>query len=67
MGIVLNKLDERKVQCPFCGEVIDILIDYSVPYQNYIEDCQVCCQPISFDVTVDAESEPSIIVYNDNE
>lgn len=64
---MLNKLDERKVQCPFCGEVIEILIDCSVPYQNYIEDCQVCCQPINFDVTVNTESEPSIIVYNDNE
>ena len=40
------ELEERKVECPYCGEVIDVLIDCSVPHQYYIEDCQVCCRPI---------------------
>jgi hypothetical protein len=63
----LNVLDERKVQCPYCGEIIDVLIDCSVPHQNYIEDCQVCCQPITFDVIVESEGEVTVLVFNEDE
>jgi len=48
----MRELHEESVSCPYCGEPIDILVDPSVARQNYIEDCQVCCQPIVFDVTV---------------
>ena len=37
---------ETAVECPYCGEPITLLIDPSVPQQHYIEDCQVCCQPM---------------------
>ncbi|MDA3869068.1 MAG: CPXCG motif-containing cysteine-rich protein [Gammaproteobacteria bacterium] len=63
----MNELETRKVHCPYCGESIDILIDCSIPEQNYIEDCQVCCRPINFDVTVDHEGDISVIVTNENE
>ena len=39
-------LEERSIRCPFCDESISILIDLSAGGQTYIEDCQVCCQPI---------------------
>lgn len=44
---------ERRVSCPFCGEAISILLDPSGGEQSYVEDCQVCCQPmqINFEVT----------------
>lgn len=45
------------IDCPYCGEPIDLLIDTSVPSQCYIEDCQVCCRPISVSVEVD-EDDP---------
>lgn len=32
--------------CPHCGERISMLLDLSVGYQRYIEDCEVCCNPI---------------------
>lgn len=32
--------------CPYCGELIDFLIDCSIEQQQYTEDCQVCCRPI---------------------
>jgi hypothetical protein len=35
-------LDSQVIDCPYCGESIEILIDPSVPSQRYIEDCQVC-------------------------
>ena len=34
------------VTCPYCGEVNEIGLDPgSGPHQEYVEDCQVCCQP----------------------
>ena len=46
------------MRCPCCAEQISVLLDLSSDDQSYIEDCQVCCQPmqISFDVN---EGEPS--------
>ena len=43
------------IQCPYCGERIAVLVDVSAGEQAYIEDCQVCCRPISITVTVDAD------------
>jgi len=42
------------VHCPYCGEPFETLIDLSAGSATYIEDCQVCCQPIEFRVAVDA-------------
>ena len=41
------------VHCPYCGEPLELLVDASEDGQRYIEDCQVCCQPIEFKVQVD--------------
>ena len=62
----MQDLYEKTVQCPYCGESIDVLLDPSVPHQNYIEDCQVCCSPIIFDVTADAD-EISVFVRSEGE
>lgn len=52
---MINQLIEKDISCPYCGEVITVLIDDSVPHQEYIEDCQVCCRPIEFDVWANQE------------
>ena len=37
---------EATVLCPYCGEAVLIAIDPgSGESQEYVEDCQVCCQP----------------------
>jgi hypothetical protein len=36
-----------EVMCPHCGETITLLVDLSVESQSYIEDCSVCCQPMT--------------------
>lgn len=34
------------VVCPYCAELVTILIDPGGGVvQEYVEDCQVCCQP----------------------
>ena len=63
----MNALEEKSVQCPYCGESIDVLIDCSISHQNYIEDCQVCCRPVIFDVTVGNEGELRIVLTHENE
>ena len=64
---MINELRESTVRCPYCGEMIDVMIDCSVPSQSYIEDCSVCCRPINFDVTVTRDDELEIIVSDENE
>jgi predicted RNA-binding Zn-ribbon protein involved in translation (DUF1610 family) len=36
--------------CPYCGEMIQARVDMSAGDQSYIEDCEVCCQPIQVTV-----------------
>lgn len=47
--------ETRIVQCPYCGETIETAVDASAGSQEYIEDCQVCCRPIVFRLTADAD------------
>lgn len=37
---------EHYFYCPYCGAEISMLIDSSVLKQDYVEDCEVCCNPI---------------------
>ena len=53
--------------CPYCGEPIDLLVDTSISKQNYIEDCQVCCKPITVRVVVDEDGFPSVEVSQEDE
>ena len=46
-------MDTQTVRCPYCGEWLEIVIDRSVRRQEYIEDCQVCCRPITLTITLD--------------
>ncbi len=37
---------EAEVACPYCGEPVEIALDPgSGTTQEYVEDCEVCCQP----------------------
>jgi Cysteine-rich CPXCG len=40
-----------EVMCPHCGETIMLFLDLSVEEQSYIEDCSVCCQPMTVSYT----------------
>lgn len=37
---------EHYFTCPYCWETISMGLDNSIPEQVYIEDCEVCCNPI---------------------
>ena len=37
---------EHFFKCPYCWETISMLLDNSISKQTYVEDCEVCCNPI---------------------
>jgi len=43
-------MEEHEFQCPYCWETISMLLDTSQTEQEYIEDCEVCCNPIQITV-----------------
>jgi hypothetical protein len=52
----------RSVQCPYCGEPFETLVDTSGVdtsggSTSYIEDCQVCCRPIEMQLEVGMDGE----------
>ena len=46
---------EHHFQCPYCWQEISMLIDSSIGKQAYIEDCEVCCNPIQLELTFQNE------------
>jgi hypothetical protein len=42
----LNATGFVAVLCPYCGEGFETAVDLSAGAFSYVEDCQVCCQPI---------------------
>ena len=54
---------EHSFTCPYCWEEISMVLDPSVRRQTYVEDCEVCCNPIELryvmedDALVDFEAK----------
>ena len=48
----------ESVQCPFCGQPCQLMIDTSIEHQRFTTDCEVCCRPFE----VFAECEPGEIL-----
>jgi transcription elongation factor Elf1 len=51
-------------QCPYCWEQVSILVDYSQGQQKYIEDCEVCCNPIEFRIQCTSQKIVDFQVQN---
>jgi len=60
-------LASEAIQCPYCGESIELLVDTSIDHQRYIEDCSVCCRPIELDVTTDELAGIRIVCSTDSD
>ncbi|MFB4205669.1 hypothetical protein KBTX_01358 [wastewater metagenome] len=50
--------EEITIECPYCGEPVTTLVDWSAGAQTYIEDCQVCCRPIEFRLALTPDGQP---------
>jgi hypothetical protein len=60
-------MEERIVQCPYCGEYIDLQIDTTAGNQMYVEECHVCCQPILMDVAIMDNGMAAVSAMRENE
>ncbi len=56
-------MDETSTfQCPHCGAPVVVMVDISGGrHQEYVEDCQVCCQPCLLNVEFDDEGAVTVI------
>lgn len=41
--------------CPYCGARIQLITEPLDDAQDYIEDCEVCCQPMRVQVSADGD------------
>ena len=56
------------IQCPYCGESYETVVDISAGSQRYIEDCAVCCRPIELTLQVgDGGELIGVATSTDNE
>jgi len=52
---------EATYTCDSCGEEIVVPVDISAgSRQDYVEDCPVCCHPMSLHVEIDPDGEPHV-------
>ena len=47
--------------CDSCGEEIVVPVDISAgTHQDYVEDCPVCCHPMTLHIDIDPDGEPRV-------
>ncbi len=54
--------DFETIDCPYCGEPNLLAIDVSAGAQRYVEDCQVCCRPMTVTVSLSTQGLPEVSV-----
>lgn len=57
-------MEEQFFQCPYCWETISMLVDTSQSTQSYIEDCEVCCNPIQVHISTENQEITSFYAEN---
>jgi len=63
----MSLLEGRYIQCPYCWEQIELSIESAIEEQQYIEDCQVCCNPISITVNIVPDGPAQVEVRQEND
>jgi hypothetical protein len=63
----MQGLETKQSSCPSCGEPIELVIDTSIPMQEYIEDCEVCCRPMIITLLIDSEDNIGLHIRSESE
>ena len=50
----------QEVLCPCCGQPTTVFVDCWAGNQDYVEDCPVCCHPMTLHVEIDSDGEAHI-------
>ncbi|MBD3657355.1 CPXCG motif-containing cysteine-rich protein [Marinobacter sp.] len=59
-------LESATIQCPYCWETQELSVDPSAEDQEYVEDCQVCCQPMLVHVVFDDDRNLTVTAVAEN-
>lgn len=51
--------DTIEVQCPYCFERVEILIEAD-NWGTMVQDCEVCCNPWQLTITRDRDGDPDV-------
>lgn len=54
------QLLEQRIDCPYCGEPLTLLVDEGDLGVDYIEDCQVCCRPMVVSACLDGQGDLAV-------
>lgn len=63
----MTELPTTFVQCPYCWQDNELIVDVAPERQTYIEDCHVCCRPMIVTVEVDSGGEPYVEVRGEDD
>jgi hypothetical protein len=63
----MQGLQVALIQCAYCGEEIEVVVDCSVEHQEYVEDCSVCCRPMTLSVIASDGEVASIEARTEDE
>jgi len=52
---------EAWAECPWCGEPVELAVDPGGgPRQSYVEDCSVCCRPMSISLRFASDGSATV-------
>ena len=54
--------NEYFFSCPYCFQRVSMVLEELFGQQTYIEDCEVCCNPIEIKYSVDDSEDESKII-----
>ncbi|MTI13291.1 CPXCG motif-containing cysteine-rich protein [Sansalvadorimonas verongulae] len=63
----MDAIQQAIIFCPYCGERIELVVNSEDAGTSYIEDCQVCCQPMTIVVELSDDETLSVQARHENE
>ena len=61
----MNILETISVQCPACGEVMELQVDCDEGNQELREECPVCDKPVTIAITISDNGVSSVEILAD--
>jgi hypothetical protein len=45
--------EDYQISCPHCWQIFSIRLDVSVEGQSFVYDCEICCNPLEINYSVE--------------
>jgi len=63
----MEALEIVDVQCPYCGEWVELAVERAMAGETCGEDCPVCCRPMVIEVRIDDRSVLHVSARREND